>query len=98
MVFMNITDAHSSANAGHFKPLKVLTRPGSVFDASPPAAFATYYEVEILLYDVIWRCLAPHLGNRLPAVNFASRLRTFTYRPHPCNACHFTVVHPQLLR
>ena len=23
MVFMNITDAHSSANAGHFKPLKV---------------------------------------------------------------------------
>jgi N-methylhydantoinase B len=67
MVFMNITDAHSSANAGHFKPLKVLTRPGSVFDASPPAAFATYYEVEIRLYDVIWRCLAPHLGDRLPA-------------------------------
>ena len=36
MVFMNITDAHASANAGHFRPLKLLTRPGSVFDAAPP--------------------------------------------------------------
>src|SRR5581483_271616 len=58
MVFMNITGAQSSANAGHLKPLKVLTRPGSVFDASPPAAFATYYEVEIRIYDVLLRCLA----------------------------------------
>ena len=46
MVLMNITDdAAGSANAGHFRPLELLTRPGSVFDASPPAAFATYYEV-----------------------------------------------------
>src|SRR5581483_1408247 len=72
MVFMNITNADSTANAGHFAPLKVLTRPGSVFDAAPPAAFATYYEVEIRLYDLIWRCLAPHLGDRLPAGSFAS--------------------------
>ena len=62
MVFMNITDAHGSANAGHFKPLRLLTRPGSVFDPNPGAAFATYYEVEIRLYDLILRCLAPHLG------------------------------------
>src|SRR5919201_1921976 len=32
MMFMNITGAHASANAGHFKPLTLLTRPGSVFD------------------------------------------------------------------
>ena len=36
MVFMNITDAHSSANAGHFRRLKLLTRPGSVFDPNSP--------------------------------------------------------------
>ena len=35
MVFMNITDAHRAANAGHFRPLTLLTRPGSVFDAEP---------------------------------------------------------------
>jgi N-methylhydantoinase B len=96
MVFMNITGAHASANAGHFKPLKLLTRPGSVFDASPPAAFATYYEVEIRLYDVIWRCLAPHLGDRLPAGSFASVCGTFIGGPHPDTGRHFTIVEPQV--
>ena len=35
MVFMNLTESHASANAGHFRRLKVLTRPGSVFDPTP---------------------------------------------------------------
>jgi len=96
MVFMNITGASSSANAGHFMPLKLLTRPGSVFDARPPAAFATYYEVEIRLYDVIWRCLAPHLGDRLPAGSFASVCGTFIGGPHPDTGRHFTIVEPQV--
>ena len=96
MVFMNITGAHASANAGHFKPLKLLTRPGSVFDATPPAAFATYYEVEIRLYDVLLRCLAPHLGDRLPAGNFASICGTFIGGLHPDTRRHFTIVEPQL--
>jgi len=96
MVFMNITGSSSSANAGHFKPLQLLTRPGSVFDARPPAAFATYYEVEIRLYDVIWRCLAPHLGDRLPAGSFASVCGTFIGGPHPDTGRHFTIVEPQL--
>jgi N-methylhydantoinase B len=96
MVFMNVTGAHAAANAGHFRPLKLLTRPGSVFDASPPAAFATYYEVEIRLYDVLLRCLAPHLGDRLPAGNFASVCGTFIGGPHPDTGRHFTIVEPQL--
>jgi N-methylhydantoinase B len=96
MLFMNITGAHASANAGHFRPLTVLTRPGSVFDASPPAAFATYYEVEIRIYDTMWRCLAPHLGERLPAGSFASICGTFIGGPHPDTGRHFTIVEPQV--
>jgi N-methylhydantoinase B len=96
MVYMNITDAHSSANAGHFRPLTLLTRPGSVFDPNPPAAFATYYEVEIRLYDLIWRCLAPHLGERLPAGSFGSICGTFIGGPHPDTGRHFTIVEPQV--
>jgi N-methylhydantoinase B len=96
MIFMNITGAHASANAGHFRPLKVLTRPGSVFDASPPAAFATYYEVEVRIYDTMWRCLAPHLGDRLPAGSFASICGTFIGGPHPDTGRHFTIVEPQV--
>jgi N-methylhydantoinase B len=96
MVFMNVTGAHSSANAGHFRRLGLLTRPGSVFDPEPPAAFATYYEVEIRLYDVIWRCLAPHLGDRLPAGSFASICGTFIGGRHPDTGRHFTIVEPQV--
>jgi N-methylhydantoinase B len=96
MAFMNITDASGAANAGRFRPLTVLTRPGSVFDASPPAAFATYYEVEIRVYDLLLRCLAPHLGDRVPAGNFASVCGTFIGGRHPDTGRHFTIVEPQV--
>jgi N-methylhydantoinase B len=96
MVFMNLTESHASANAGHFRRLRLVTRPGSVFDPSPPAAFAIYYEVELRLYDLIWRCLAPHLGGRLPAGNFASICGTFIGGPHPDTGRHFTIVEPQV--
>jgi N-methylhydantoinase B len=96
MVFMNLTESHSSANAGHFRRLRLLTRPGSVFDPKPHAAFATYYEVEIRLYDLIWRCLAPHIEGRLPAGSFASICGTFIGGPHPDTGRHFTIVEPQV--
>src|SRR5262249_33826175 len=72
ILLMNLTDPHASANEGHYRRLRVLTRPGSVFAPLPPAAFAVYYEVRIRLYDLLWRCLAPHLGDRLPAGHFGS--------------------------
>jgi N-methylhydantoinase B len=96
MVFMNITGAHASANAGHFRPMTLLTRPGSVFDPNPPAAFGIYYEVEIRLYDLIWRCLAPHVGDVLPAGSFGSICGTFIGGPHPDTGRHFTIVEPQV--
>lgn len=95
MIFMNITGAHESANAGHFRPLTLLTRPGSVFDPRPPAAFGTYYEVEIRIYDLIWRCLAPHF-EQLPAGSFASICGTFIGGPHPDTGRHFTIVEPEV--
>jgi N-methylhydantoinase B len=95
MIFMNITGAHASANAGHFRPLTLLTRPGSVFDPSPPAAFGTYYEVEVRIYDLIWRCLAPHF-EQLPAGSFASICGTFIGGPHPDTGRHFTIVEPEV--
>src|SRR5262249_50536837 len=96
IVFMNLTEPHASANAGHFRPLRVLTRPGSVFDASPPAAFGTYYEVRIRLYDLICRCLAPHAGDRPPAGHFGSICGTFIGGTHPDTGRRFTIVEPQV--
>jgi N-methylhydantoinase B len=96
MVFMNLTQSHSAANAGYFRRITMQTREGSIFDPKPHAAFAIYYEVELRLYDLIWRCLAPHLGGRLPAGSFASICGTFIGGPHPDTGRHFTIVEPQV--
>jgi N-methylhydantoinase B len=96
MVFKSLTDPYGVANGGSFRPLRLLTRPGSVFDAQEPAAFAVYYEVEVRLYDLIWRCLAPALGGLLPAGHFASICGTFIGGPHPDTGRHFTIVEPQV--
>jgi N-methylhydantoinase B len=95
IILMNLADPHGSANAGYFRPLKVLTRPGTVFDPHPGAAFGTYYEVRIRLHDLIWRCLAPHVGE-LPAGGFASICGTFIGGRHPDSGRHFTIVEPQV--
>jgi N-methylhydantoinase B len=96
IALMNLADPQGSANAGYFRPLKVLTRPGTVFDPHPGAAFATYYEVRIRLHDLIWRCLAPHVGERLPAGSFGSICGTFIGGRHPDSGRHFTIVEPQV--
>jgi N-methylhydantoinase B len=96
MALMNLIGLHGSANAGHLRPLTLLTRPGSIFAPRPTAACGLYYEVRIGLYDLILRCLAPHLGERLPAGSFASICGTFIGGPHPDTGRHFTIVEPEL--
>jgi N-methylhydantoinase B len=96
MVLMNLAGAGSAANAGHFRPLTVLTRPGSVFDPSETAAYAVYYEVRVRLYDLILRCLAPHLEGLLPSGGFASICGTFIGGRHPDTGRHFTIVEPEV--
>jgi N-methylhydantoinase B len=96
MALMNVIDLHGSANAGHLRPLTVLTRPGSLFDPGPTAACGLYYETRVALYDLILRCLAPHLGDRIPAGSFASICGTFISGPHPDTGRHFTIVEPEV--
>ena len=96
IMLMNLVGSRASANAGHFRPLTVLTRPGSVFDPSPPAAVGIYYEVRLRLYDLLVRCLAEGVGARLPAGGFASVCGTFIGGVHPDTGRHFTIVEPQV--
>ncbi|MBX8827988.1 hydantoinase B/oxoprolinase family protein, partial [Ochrobactrum sp. SFR4] len=67
VIFKALTDPASPANEGSFRPLKVLTREGSCFHAQAPAAVGFYYEIGIRGYDLVWRCLAPHMPEKLPA-------------------------------
>ena len=96
VIFKNATDPDIVANAGSFRPLLVITRPGSVFAAREPAAFAAYSEVDIRLYDLLWRCLAEHEIGQLPAGGFGSVCGTFIGGRHPDTGRHFTIIEPQV--
>lgn len=96
MVFKSVTDPDTPANDGSFRPLRVLTREGSVFHAKEPAAIGFYFETEVRVYDLIWRCLAPHIPNRLPAGHFSSICGTFIGGIHPDTGRQYTIIEPQI--
>ena len=96
MAFKALNASDGPANGGSFRPLRVLTRPGSVFDAREPAAIGFYFEVEVRVFDLMLRCLAPHMPNLLPAGGFASICGTVIGGPHPDTGRHYTIVEPQV--
>lgn len=96
MVFKSLTDPETPANEGSFRPLKVLTREGSVFHGQEPCAIGFYYETEVRVYDLIWRCLAPHVPERLPSGHFSSICGTFIGGIHPDTGRQYTIIEPQL--
>ena len=96
MIFKSLTDPYSPANSGSFRPISLLTREGSVFHAREPAPLGFYYEIELRVYDLMWRCLAHHLPDRLAAGHFASVCGTFIGGIHPDTGRHYTVIEPQL--
>ena len=96
MIFKSLTDPHSPANAGSFRPLDLLTREGSVFHAREPAAVGFYYETDLRAYDLMWRCLARHMPDRLAAGHFASVCGTFMGGTHPDTGGQCTIVEPQV--
>jgi N-methylhydantoinase B len=96
MAFKAFSATLGPANGGSFRPLKVITRPGSVFDPTEPAAIGFYFEVEVRVFDLMLRCLAPHMPDLLPAGGFASICGTVIGGPHPDTGRHYTIVEPQL--
>jgi N-methylhydantoinase B len=96
MIFKNIADPYGVANGGTFRPIRMLTTKGTVFDPEEPAAMGVYYEVGMRLYDMMWRCLAPHLGERLPSGHFASICGTIIGGIHPDTGQRFTIIEPEV--
>jgi N-methylhydantoinase B len=96
MIFKSLTDPYSPANEGSFRPIRLLTREGSVFQAKEPAPIGFYYEIELRVYDIMWRCLAQHMPERLASGNFASVCGTFIGGIHPDTGRQYTIIEPQL--
>ncbi len=96
MIFKAIANPQSFANSGSFKPIKLLTDKGSMLDAEYPAAMSIYYEVSMLVLDILWKALAPALSDKLPAGHYSSICGTFMGGPHPENGKLHSIVEPQL--
>jgi N-methylhydantoinase B len=96
MIFKSLTDPYSPCNEGSFRPITLLTREGSVFHAKEPAPIGFYYEIELRVYDLIWRCLAQHMPDRLASGHFASVCGTFIGGTHPDTGRQYTIIEPQL--
>ncbi|MCL5951056.1 MAG: hydantoinase B/oxoprolinase family protein [Chloroflexi bacterium] len=96
IAFKGVTSPERVANGGTFRPLKVLTRHGSIFDPIYPAAMGIYYELTIRLEDLIVRCLAQQMPERLPAGGFASVCGTLFGGIHPDTGRTYAVIEPEL--
>lgn len=96
LAFKSFTDPEAPGNGGFFRPLKVLTKPGTIFHVQEPGALGYYSEVEIRLFDMVLRALAEHFPGVVPAGNFASICGTVVGGPHPVTGRHYTIVEPQV--
>jgi N-methylhydantoinase B len=96
MIFKALTDPTLFANAGSFRLLDVITQPATIFHAEGTAPHGYYFETRIRLADMLWRCMAKALPERLPAGHFGSICSTVLAGVHPDTGHRFTMVEPQM--
>jgi N-methylhydantoinase B len=72
LIFKALTNPHIPANSGTFRPIEVICPDRTVFTAERPAPVSTYWETQMYAVDLIWRALAPHVPERLPAGHMLS--------------------------
>lgn len=96
LAFKAFTDPDGPGNGGFFRPLRVITEPGTIFHVVEPGALGYYSEVEIRLFDMLLRALASHFPGVVPAGNFASICGTVMGGRHPDTGRHYTIVEPQV--
>lgn len=96
MIYKALCDPSLDANGGSFRPLEAITEPGTVFHTEGTAPHGYYFETRIRLADMLWRCLAKAMPDKLPAGHFASICGTVIAGTHPDTGRRFTMVEPQM--
>ncbi|MBD6956356.1 MAG: hydantoinase B/oxoprolinase family protein [Thermoplasmata archaeon] len=93
--YMAITDPHAYPNGGFFKPLKVKAEKGSVFYPVKPAPTSTDWEAIAFATELVWKALAPHIPEKLPAGHFLSIVATIVGGINDRTGEPFAIVEPQ---
>jgi N-methylhydantoinase B len=77
--FKSLIDPLSLINDGFFRPLKVLTRRGSIFDPISPAPVNLWLETPHSIVDLLFKVLAEALPERTIGGTFGSDVIDFIY-------------------
>ena len=96
MLLLSLVGDRNKANGGCFRVMDIITRPGSIYDVSGFAPCGMYFETMIRLKDLIWRCLATHIPDLLPAGGFSSICATILGGNHPDTGKHFSIIEPEI--
>jgi N-methylhydantoinase B len=95
-IFRAVTTPNLPTNGGMFRPLEVRCPEGTVFTAVRPAPTSIYWEAGGLAIDLVWKALATHVPERLPAGGFLSVCATILSGPHPETGELYLLVEPLL--
>jgi N-methylhydantoinase B len=96
LILKAVTDSSPVCNGGNFRPLKLITEPGSRFHPIEPAAQGNYYEFVLRLYDLLWRCLARHMPERLPSGHYGSMCAVILGGKHIETGRTYSMIEPEL--
>ncbi|WP_103106246.1 hydantoinase B/oxoprolinase family protein [Brevibacillus reuszeri] len=95
-IFLAITNPSQDINDGVFRPLTIITDPGSIFSAERPAPVSVYWESGSAGGDLVWKALAPILPDRLSAGHFLSVCAVTLSGKHHVTDEPFLIVEPSV--
>ncbi|MFL0365131.1 hydantoinase B/oxoprolinase family protein [Pseudobacillus sp. 179-B 2D1 NHS] len=95
-VFLAITSDDQHINDGVFRPLKVITDPGSIFSCERPAPMSVYWESGSMGGDLVWKALSSVIPSKLSAGHFLSVCAVTLSGNHPDTNEPFLIVEPSL--
>ncbi|MCM3243096.1 MULTISPECIES: hydantoinase B/oxoprolinase family protein [Cytobacillus] len=95
-IYLAVTNPSQDVNDGSFRPLRVLTDEGSIFNAVRPAPVSMYWESMLFGTDLIWKALAPLVPNRLSAGHFLSVCTVILSGKHQDTDERFLIVEPSV--
>lgn len=93
-IFKAITNPHTPANGGSFRPLRVICPPGTILSAESPAPVSIYFDALVAAMDLVCKALAPSMPDILPAGTQRSVGATFLSGIHPDSGAFFVMGEP----
>lgn len=96
VIFLAVTNPKQDVNDGVFRPLKVISDPGSIMSAERPAPVSNYFEAMLGCLDLVWKALAPHLPDRLAAGHLLSVCAVTLSGLHQDTEEPFLIVEPSV--